>query len=94
MLFVAFSLLLLISLSIFNCCHFNYSISWCVPFWFTPCGTLYASWTWVTVSFLRLGKFSAIVFSNTFSARLFFSNLLWNSYNRNRTVIDVISEVF
>ena len=40
MIFVAFSLLLLISLFIFNCCHFNYSISWCVPFWVLLYGTL------------------------------------------------------
>lgn len=30
-------------------------------------GTLYASWSWVTVSFPRLGKFSAIIALNIFS---------------------------
>ena len=30
-------------------------------------GSLCASWTWVTVSFLMLGKFSAIISSNVFS---------------------------
>ena len=31
------------------------------------CGTICASWTWVTVSFPRLVKFSAIIPSNIFS---------------------------
>ena len=39
-------------------------------------GTLCASWTWMTVSFPMLGKFSAIMSPNMFSALFPFSFLL------------------
>ena len=42
---------------------------------FILCGTLCASWTWVTISFPILGKFSTIISSNVFSKVLFFSSL-------------------
>ena len=53
MLFVAFNNL---SLSF---CHFDYNVSWRVPLWVNFL-------IWVTISFLRLGKFSPIVSSNIF----------------------------
>ena len=37
-------------------------------------GTLWVSWTWVTISFPKLGKFSAIIFSSIFSWPLFLSS--------------------
>ena len=37
-------------------------------------GTLCASWTWLTISFLILGKFSTIISSNIFSVPFFFSS--------------------
>ena len=37
-------------------------------------GTLCASWTWLTISFPILGKFSTIISSNIFSIPLFFSS--------------------
>ena len=35
---------------------------------FIPPGTLYASWTWVAVSFPVFGKFPPVISSNMFSA--------------------------
>ena len=37
-------------------------------------GTLCASWTWLTISFSMLGKFSTIISSKIFSYPLFFSS--------------------
>ena len=37
-------------------------------------GALYASWTWVTISFPMLGKFYTIIPSNIFSDPFFFSS--------------------
>ena len=68
MLSVAFPLLLLIS-STFNCCHFDYSMSWCILLWVYPVWNSLC-FLWVTVSFPRLGKFSAILSSNIFSGPL------------------------
>ena len=42
-------------------------MSWCESVWFHPClDILSASFTYISVSFFQLGKFLAIVFSNTF----------------------------
>ena len=37
-------------------------------------GTLYVSWTWLTISFSMLGKFSTIISSKIFSYPFFFSS--------------------
>ena len=42
-------------------------------------GTLFASWTWMAVSFSRLGKFSAVIFSNMFSNPFLSLFSSWNS---------------
>ena len=57
-------------------CHFKDRVScngppW-VEFWG---GNLCASWIWISVSFPRLGKFSAIISSNKFSAAFSLSSL-------------------
>ena len=49
--------------------------------------TLFASWTWVTGSFPKLGKFSVIFLLNIFSQTLsFFSS--WDPYNVNISVFN------
>ena len=45
-----------------------------VLFGLIPFGTVHAFWTWVFVSFPRLGMFSAIIVSNMFSAPFSFSS--------------------
>ena len=57
-------------------------------FGFILYGTLCASWTWVNVSFPRLGKFSAIISSNIFSGPFLFS--FWDLYNVNISAFDVV----
>ena len=50
--------------------NFDILIKMCLAvglFGFLLFGTLCVSWTWVTFSLLRLGKFSIITFSNRFS---------------------------
>ena len=51
------------------------------------------SWTWVTISFPILGKFSAIISSNIFSCPFSLSLLLWEPYNTNVDVFDIVPEV-
>ena len=56
-------------------------------------GTLCTSWTWVLVSFTRLGKFSANMSSNMFSDPFSLSIFsVWDLFNGNISVLDV-SEV-
>ena len=60
------------SLAAFNilCLIFVFLIMMCLGlllFGLIPYGTLFASWTWVTVSFPKLGRFSAVISSNIFS---------------------------
>ena len=49
------------------------------------------SWTWVTISFPILGKFSAIISSNIFSGNSLF--FFWDPYNTNIGGFNVVPEV-
>ena len=71
MLFVHFPLLLLIIFIIL--------INMCFGM-FILCESLWASWTWVVISFPMLGKFSSIISSNIFS-NVFSSSLLLLFYD-------------
>ena len=69
------------SLAAFNiltlCLVFVSLISMCLGVFlleFIMYGTLCASWTWLTISFSMLGKFSTIISSKIFSYCLFFSS--------------------
>ena len=61
MLSVVFALLLLIFFSLTKISQFDYHVSQCVH------PRIFPSWTWLTVSFPMLGKFSVIIPSNIFS---------------------------
>ena len=54
--------------SLFNFWHFNYNM--CGSFWIPLSGTLWDYWIEMFVSFPRLGKFLAIIFSNKISSSL------------------------
>ena len=55
-------------------------------------GTLCSSWTWMSVSFLNLGKFSANISSYMFSVS--FSLFSFRApYNDNVSALDVVPEV-
>ena len=54
-------------------------------------GTHCASWTWLTISFPMLGKFSGIISSNIFSGPSLFS--FWDPYNVNIGAFIVVPEV-
>ena len=49
-------------------------MSWVFCLWFILFGTLWVSWTWVTISFPILGKFSTIISSSIFSWSFFLSS--------------------
>ena len=51
---------------LFNFCHSNYDMSWFGSLWYTMFGTLCASCTRKSVSFVNFRKFSAIILSNTY----------------------------
>ena len=53
-------------------------------------GTLCTSWTWLTISFPLLGKFSAIMLSNIFSGSLF---SFWEAYYMNVGAFNIVPEV-
>ena len=72
----------LLRLFILNFCHYNYKVSWCEPPWADLLGTL-GTWTWIFVSFPRLGEFSAII-----QISLFFFFLL-GPCNVNASILDV-----
>ena len=63
----------------------DYYVSWCVPPW------VYPAWTWLTISFPMLGKFSAIISSNIFSGPFFL--LLLGPYSVNVGAFNVAPEV-
>ena len=56
-------------------------------------GTLCACWTWLTISFSMLGKFSTIISSKIFSYPFFFLFFFGDPYNSNVSVFDIVSEV-
>ena len=78
MLFVVFPLLLFIFFLSFLSCELQ-CVLVCSSLG-SSCMGLCTFWTWVTVSFLRVGKFSAIMFLNMRSAPF---SLFWDSYNVN-----------
>ena len=93
MLLVIFPLLLLIALSLI----FVSLITMCLsvfPFGFILPGTLCASWTWLIISLLVFGKFSAIMSSNIFSSPFFLCLFsFWDPYNANVGACNVVPEV-
>ena len=93
MLFVAFPLLLLIFFSL--CLIFVSLINVCLGmflFGFILYGTLWASWTWVAISFPMLRNFSTII-PQIFSHTLSFSLLLWDPYKSNAGAFNIVPEV-
>ena len=75
MLFVFFSLAAFNIFSLYLI--FDHLIKFCLGVFllgFILYGTLCTSWTWLTISFLILGKFSTIISSNIFSVPFFFSS--------------------
>ena len=62
---------------LYLCLVFFSLISMCLGMFllgFILFGTLYVSWTWLTISFSMLGKFSTIISSKIFSYLFFFSS--------------------
>ena len=80
MIFVIFPLLLLTFYLFFNCQFDSVCLS-VFLLGFILSGNLWTSWTWLTISFPLLEKFSAIIFANFFSSpsSLFF---FWDPYNQ------------
>jgi len=86
--FVAFNIL---SLSLIFVCWITMYLS--VFFLgFILLGTLCASWTWLTIPFLVLGKFSVIISLNIFLGFLSLFSF-WDPYNENVGVFNVVPEV-
>ena len=92
MLFIAFSLLLLIFFYLIVVSLINMCLG-VFLFWFILCGTFWSSWTWLTFSFIKLGKFSAIISSNVFSGPFSLLCLSGTPYNVNVGVFNVAPEV-
>ena len=68
-------------------------MSWHVAlFGFILYGTLWASWTWVAISFPMLRNFSTII-PQIFSHTLSFSLLLWDPYKSNAGAFNIVPEV-
>ena len=66
MLFVIFPLLLLIFISVFNFCPFDYCVSQCVSPWVYPAWDSVLLGLGLFVSFPMFGKFPSIISSNIF----------------------------
>ena len=64
---------------------------------FIMCGTLCICWTWLTISFSMLGKFSTMISSKIFSYRFvfffFFPLLLLGLYKSNVGAFDIVPDV-
>ena len=95
MLFVIFPLFLLIFIlslslifvSLITMCLSVFLLGFILP------GTLCASWTWVTISFPMLGKFSTIISSNIFSELFCSLFSFWDPYNVNVGVFHLVPEL-
>ena len=88
------------SLSAFNilslCLAFVSLISMCLGVFllgFILYGTLCPSWTWLTISFSMLGKFSTIITSNFFSYPFLFLFFFLDPYNLNIDAFDIVPEM-
>lgn len=83
LLWLLFSLLLLLKFSNTSFCYFYYDVSWCGPFLFHFVGALCDFWIW-SVSFPQLTTFSANISSNIASppclSPLLLRFLLYNCY--------------
>ena len=55
-------------------------------------GTLHASWTWLTISFSVLGKFSTVI-SQNFLTPFLFLFFFWKPYNSNVGVFDIVPDI-
>ena len=82
LLYVTLCFSLVVFETIFKFCYFNIDMSWC--------GSLCVTWTCISSSF-RLGNFSAIISSSTFSTS--FSLLLLDPYKANVCILFAVSEV-
>ena len=85
LLLLIFLSLSLIFVSLITMCLDVFLLGFILP------GTPYASWTWMTLSFPMLGKFSAIISSNIFLGT--FSLFFWDTNNVNVGVFTVVPEV-
>ena len=77
------------------CLIFASLISFCLGMFllgFILYGTLCTSWTWLTISFSILVKFSTIISSKIFSYPFF--TVLWDPYNSNVGALDIDPEFF
>ena len=86
------------SLAAFNICSlcliFVNLITLCLGVFclgFILSGTFWVSWTWVTISFPILGKFSTIISSSIFSFLFVF--FFWDSYDSNVGAFNIVPEV-
>ena len=52
---------------------FNYNVSWCVWLWIHLIWNIWASWTWLSISFATLGNFTAIFFNKNYFWSFLFS---------------------
>jgi len=59
---------------------------------FTMYGTLCASWTWLTIFFPILGKFSSVIFKHFLICFLFLF-LFYDTYNSNVGAFDIVPVV-
>lgn len=75
---------------VFNFCRFG-SLFWLGPHWLILIGDSLCFCTWMSVSFLRLGKFLAIMPSNMFSAPFLSLASFWGPYKVNVSILDVNS---
>ena len=72
--------------------HFNYGMSWYGFVWVHIVGILCASCTWISVSFFTFGKFSAVIWLNTFLTLLSVFPF-WDPYKGNVDRLDVVFEI-